>query len=226
MNGEVVLTDDIATTFARIVITAFEARNRARFSIALSGGVTASSCYEQLGLVDVPEFWEALDLYWGDERCVPLEDPDSNFQLASKAFGQRFDELQSVNPMVCDRDGADSYDALLRSLPPIDLVHLGLGPDGHTASLFPGSTALSAEPGVLVCSNLDPTGRNPHPRMTLTYAGIRRSLLVVVTVEGAGKHEALTRVFEGDPTAPASGVDAENLIWIVDSGALGTPRHR
>ncbi len=226
MNGEVVLTDDIGSTFTRIVTAAFEARRRENFSIAFSGGETARRCYEHLAISGAETFWSSVEAYWGDERCVPLDDPDSNFLLAQEAFGARFEQLGSAHPMVCENNGALSYNDLLASIPPIDLVHLGLGPDGHTASLFPESTALTADPNLLACSNLDPSGRNPHPRMTLTYAGIKRSSLVVVTVEGASKHEALTRVLEGDPSAPASAIDAANLIWIVDSDALGTSRHR
>jgi len=101
------------------------------------------------------------------------------------------------------------------------VVHLGLGPDGHTASLFPQSAALDTGPGRLVVVNDDPLGHNPHPRMTLTYEGIARARLVVVTVEGEAKAEALARVRADDPTAPASHVDAERVLWLVDHAALG-----
>jgi 6-phosphogluconolactonase len=104
--------------------------------------------------------------------------------------------------------------------PHLDLVHLGLGPDGHTASLFPGSAALSAPAGQLVAHNVDPSGRNHHERVTLTFAGIARARLVVFTVAGAEKHEALSRVFQNEDI-PATRVRADRVVWLCDPGAIG-----
>jgi 6-phosphogluconolactonase/glucosamine-6-phosphate isomerase/deaminase len=101
------------------------------------------------------------------------------------------------------------------------VVHLGLGPDGHTASLFPESPALKADPGRLVVMNEDPTGRNPYPRMTLTFAGIARGRLVLVTVSGEEKAEALARVVRGDDL-PANQVTAEQVLWLVDPAAASS----
>ena len=123
--------------------------------------------------------------------------------------------------MLCEIGGAEAYDAAVRSASPIDLVHLGLGPDGHTASLFPGSTGLVAPADRLVIDNVDPTGRNPHPRMTFTYAAIGAARSVIVTVSGAAKREAFSRVRAGDPTAPATAVDRPGVVWLVDREALG-----
>jgi 6-phosphogluconolactonase len=103
----------------------------------------------------------------------------------------------------------------------LDLVHLGLGPDGHTASLFPGSPALDADPGRLVVMNTDPTGRNPHERMTLTFSGIARARLVVFTVAGEDKRAAFAGVRAGDPSLPASRVRADRVLWLVDPTAAG-----
>ena len=103
----------------------------------------------------------------------------------------------------------------------LDVVHLGLGPDGHTASLFPGSAGLDADPGRLVVTNEDPTGRNPHPRMTLTLAGIARARLALVTVAGEAKRAALDRVRAGDPTCPGAQVNADRVVWIADRAAAG-----
>jgi len=87
--------------------------------------------------------------------------------------------VSAFHPMSCD--DVDDYDRLIAWLPALDLVHLGLGPDGHTASLFPGSAGLEAKPGRMAIINTDPTGLNPHQRMTLTFAAIARARLVVFT---------------------------------------------
>ena len=121
--------------------------------------------------------------------------------------------------MRCE-EGADPYQLRVGELGRFDVVHLGLGPDGHTASLFPGSTALDADPGRLVVLNDDPLGHNPHRRMTLTYAGIARARLVIVTVAGEAKREALARVMAGDDV-PAAAVRAEQVIWLADPAAAG-----
>src|SRR5690606_7446380 len=109
----------------------------------------------------------------------------------------------------------------LGELGKLDIIHLGMGADGHVASLFPGSPGLDADPGRLVVMNEDPSGRNPFPRMTLTLAGIARANLVLVTVRGEEKAEAMARVKAGDPTCPGSLVNADRVIWIVDPAAAG-----
>ena len=157
-------------------------------------------------------------MYWGDERCVPLDDPDSNYRLGREALLDRVGAANATYPMRCD-EGPDPYQLRLGELGRIDLVHLGLGPDGHTASLFPSSAALDADDGRLVVMNDDPLGHNPHPRMTLTYAGIARARIVVVTVSGEAKAPALRRVVDGDPTAPASAVRAEHVVYLADPAA-------
>ena len=100
-----------------------------------------------------------------------------------------------------------------------DVVHLGLGADGHAASLFPDSPALSADPGLLVTLNEDPSGRNPHQRMTLTLSGIARSRLVIFTVSGEEKRDAMEAIVRGDPDVPAGRVSAERVLWLVDPSA-------
>jgi 6-phosphogluconolactonase len=226
MIGSLVVVDDVPNAFAEFVAREFSRRPRHGFSLAFSGGSTARSCYKRLARLPVGEIdWAKVDGFWGDERCVPLDDPDSNFRLLHEALIDGVGPLAAVHPMRCE-DGAVAYEALVAGAPPIDIIHLGLGPDGHTASLFPDSAALDAPPGVLVTTNVDPLGHNPHERMTFTFEGIARCRVVVVTVAGESKRDAWRRVREGDPTAPASRVDADHVVWLVDRAALdpGTDR--
>ena len=219
MHGELIVVDDVPGEFAERVVEAFHTRPHDTFSLALSGGGTARACYERLADDAGSQIdWWKVDVYWGDERCVPLDDPDSNYRLGREALLDRVGAANATYPMRCD-EGPDPYQLRLGELGRIDLVYLGLGPDGHTASLFPSSAALDADDGRLVVMNDDPLGHNPHPRMTLTYAGIARARIVVVTVSGEAKAPALRRVVDGDPTAPASAVRAEHVVYLADPAA-------
>src|SRR5205823_10847853 len=122
-------------------------------------------------------------------------------------------------PMRCD-EGPDPYQLRVGELGRFDVVHLGLGADGHTASLFPDSAAIDADPGRLVVMNTDPSGRNPYERMTLTYSGIARARLALFTVAGASKREAMQRIVDGEDL-PAARVRADRVVWLVDHEALG-----
>jgi 6-phosphogluconolactonase/glucosamine-6-phosphate isomerase/deaminase len=115
-------------------------------------------------------------------------------------------------------EGPDPYQLRLGDLGRIDLVHLGMGADGHTASLFPHSTALDADPGRLVAMNDDPLGNNPHQRMTLTFGGIARAALAIVTVTGEEKAPALAAIARGEDL-PASRIASEQVMWLVDEAA-------
>ncbi len=211
------VVDDVPAAFAERVIESFGSRASDDFSIALSGGDTARRCYERLaddGGTRI-DWWKVV-VYWGDERCVPHDHEDSNYRLAREALLDRVGAANATHLMRCGE--VDAYQLRVGDLGRFDLVHLGLGADGHTASLFAGSEALDADPGRLVALNEDPSGRNPYPRMTLTLAGIARARLVVVTVEGEEKAEALAAVARGDDV-PAARIDAERVVWLVDPAA-------
>jgi 6-phosphogluconolactonase len=219
VNGELVVVDDLAGEFAERVIECFHSRPADGFSIALSGGDTARRCYERLADDAGTQIdWWKIDVYWGDERCVPPDHPDSNYLLARDALLDRVGAANATYPMRCD-EGPDSYQLRIGDLGKLDLIHLGMGADGHTASLFPGSPALDADPGRLVVLNEDASGTNPHRRMTLTLTGISRGRMVIVTVAGEEKREALARVVAGDPSLPASQIRAERVLWLADAAA-------
>ena len=206
MNGEVRVVDDVAAAFADLVI------DEAPETIALSGGGTAERCYAALRARE-PD-WSRVAVLFGDERVVPVSSPDSNEGMARRAL------LDHVTPGAVHSmvgAGADAYDELVRSMPPIELVHLGLGPDGHTASLFPGAAQLDVDDRYVVDAPGD--AEHPHDRITFTFPAIARSQLVVVTVEGASKRDAWRRLVDGDDV-PAQRVTATRVVWLVERSLL------
>jgi 6-phosphogluconolactonase len=211
------VVDDVPGEFAERVVEQYQARVDGQFSLALSGGGTARACYERLAAEAGTRIdWWKVDVYWGDERCVPHDHEDSNYRLAREALLDRVGAANATHLMRCAE--VDAYQLRLGDLGRLDLVHLGLGPDGHTASLFPGSPALDADPGRLVCLNSDPSGRNPYERMTLTLAGIARARMVIVTVVGEAKADALAAVAAGDDV-PAARITADRVLWLADPAA-------
>jgi 6-phosphogluconolactonase len=207
--GELRIVDDVPDAFADAFV---EASPR---SIALSGGETARACYE--ALATRPFDWTDVDVYFGDERFVPPGHPDSNELLARRALLDHV-KPRSVHGMFQNAsidDAAAAYDALVRAASPIGLVHLGLGPDGHTASLFPGSPALDEMERFVVATGDD---LHPHPRLTFTFAAIAAADLVVVTVAGAEKREAMTRIAAGEDL-PGARIRGRQVLWLADSAA-------
>jgi 6-phosphogluconolactonase len=193
--------------------------------IALAGGSTPRRAYELLA--EMQGSWGEVHLWLGDERCVPEDDPESNTRMVRESLLDRLrapsgPHLHHVRGELGPEDAAWLYACdIVRAMgerPVFDLVLLGLGPDGHTASLFPGSPALDADPGRLVTINQDPTGRNPFERMTLTFSGISRGRLVVFTVAGADKRDAMQAIADG-ADLPAARVRADRVLWLVDPDA-------
>lgn len=219
MNGEVVVVDDVASAFADLVV-ATNARDQAPRTIVLSGGGTARRCYEVLATRSGVD-WPTMTVLFGDERWVPLDHADSNEGMARDelldhvAVGS-VRSLHGGGPTI--EAAAEAYDVLLRSLPPADLVHLGLGPDGHTASLFPGSDALATVDRLVVSSA---AGLEPwHERLTWTLPAIATARHVVVTVEGEAKREVWERLLAGDTELPAARITAARITWLVDRGLV------
>ena len=219
--------DDVPRAFADAVVQAYGARSGPRFALVLSGGPTAKECYEVLATTPADAIdWSLVDVYVGDERVVPPDDDDANQRLIKEALLDRvvggpvgsFSPMPTVGPL--DRC-VDAYQRTMSDLvtgPGIDLIHLGMGPDGHTASLFPGASTLDADPGVLVLATEDPNGVNPHPRLTLTLPAINSARIAVFTVSGASKAPAVAALVRGDDL-PASRVHAGRTVWLVDGAA-------
>jgi 6-phosphogluconolactonase len=215
--------DDVPRAFRDAVVEAFAARPGPRFALVLSGGPTARACYELLaasGGID----WTVVDAYVGDERVVPPDDVDSNARLIRESLLDRVGAVGSFTPMPTEGPVAECVAAYQRTMsdlvtgPGIDLIHLGMGPDGHTASLFPGAPTLDAGPGVLVLATEDPAGNNPHPRLTLTLPVINSARVAVFTVAGASKSAAVAALLRGEDL-PAARVHAGHTVWLVDGPA-------
>jgi len=212
LPGELRVVDHVPQAFAALVT------EEAPHSLALSGGGTARACYELLAVADID--WSEVDVFFGDERWVPVGDPDSNEGMARLAF---LDQALPRNVYSMRHAGdtieeaADAYDRLLRDYGNLDFVHLGLGPDGHTESLFPGSPALDERERLVVATR---DNFHPHPRLTFTFPALERAALAVFTVAGEEKRDALARI-KGGADLPAARVSAARVLWLVDQAANG-----
>jgi 6-phosphogluconolactonase len=201
-----------------------------RFSVALSGGKTPQRTYELLAQAPYREQvnWAQTHVFWGDERCAPLDDPRSNAGMAQSALLNFVPVPETqVHPILC-RDlptkAAEAYDVLLRELfagetHTFDLVFLGLGEDGHTASLFPGDAALEEEERWAVA-----VSRPDLTRITLTPAVFNQARTVALLVSGRDKARILQEVLEGDYSPqrlPAQLIRPEKgeLLWLADQAA-------
>jgi len=218
---------NVPEAFAALLAAAFAERRGERFCLLASGGPLAARCYDACAAARGALDWSLVDLYLGDERMVPADDPDANQRLVREHLIDPVGGVGSFSPMPTDGDPdgcAAAYQGIIARLlggPGIDLIHLGLGPDGHTASLFPGAASLDAAPDQLVLATDDPNGANPHPRLTITLPVIARAGLVAFTVSGPEKRQALAKVCGGGDV-PAARVRAHDVRWIVDGAALGT----
>ncbi len=187
--------------------------------IALSGGSTPRPVYERLATVEYP--WAEVDAFFGDERCVPPDHPDSNFRMANEALLSRVPA--HAHPMSdCD---ADAYEREMREVfgdvewPSLDLDLLGIGDDGHTASLFPGKPALDVADRWVVY--VPEPGMPPErPRLTMTFPVHDASKLALFLVSGEGKRERLRQLMAGEDI-PAARIRARRVIVLADRAAAG-----
>jgi len=216
-----------AALLAALIGEAQAARGAAH--VALAGGNTPRRTYELLGaLLGDPA---NVDWWFGDERCVPPDDPESNYQLIAETLLRTptisTDRVHRIRGELPPEEAAALYEAELRGaapvhngLPKLDVAFLGLGEDGHTASLFPGGPALEiddrlAVPVVAV--------KPPPNRITLTLPVVRAARSVVILATGEGKRDAVERVLAGpNPATPASLFDADSLTLVLDRAAAPT----
>ncbi|HET7451479.1 MAG TPA: 6-phosphogluconolactonase, partial [Thermoanaerobaculia bacterium] len=170
--------------------------------------------------------WEGVHLFWGDERCVPPDDRESNFGMARETLLDRIPiPAENVHRWLAEippEDAADRYGrelaAVAGSPPVLDFVFLGLGTDGHTASLFPGSAALAIAGRACAANFVAELGAW---RLTLTFSALDAARTVLFLVEGEGKRDIVRRIAAGEDL-PAGRVKAGETLWFLDRAAAGT----
>lgn len=225
---------DVANEAARRVVNAIDEslELKGRFSIALAGGSTPKMLYELLALEPYRSGmdWTKIHVFFGDERCVPPDHADSNYRMAREALLSHVPiPLDNVYRMKGELDppaAAEEYDQQLAehfSDNAIDLVLLGMGDDGHTASLFPGTAALGETTRRCVANHVP---KLDTWRLTMTAPFINQAWQVMVLVTGQAKADRLQEVLEGVPDPqrlPIQLIKPEigRLVWLMDTAAAG-----
>jgi 6-phosphogluconolactonase len=221
-----ILPDEAAVARRAAGVMAEEARGaaaaRGRFAVAVSGGHTPWQMLRDLADEDVP--WAALQIVQVDERVAPAGDPDRNLTHLHESLLNRAplrpDQIHAMPVEDLNLESAaGQYAGILQSVagtvPVLDLVHLGLGPDGHTASLVPGDRVLDVADRDVAITGIY-QGRR---RMTLTYPMLNRSRQILWVVTGAGKADMLVRLLNGDATIPAGRVLQDHGLVLADRAA-------
>jgi 6-phosphogluconolactonase len=222
---EIYPDDDAVARQAAAIIAATAraaATARGRFSMAVSGGRTPWLMLRALADDELP--WQHVQVFQVDERVAPAGDPDRNLAHLRASLLDRVplpaDHIHAMPVEAADLDqGAEQYARTLREVagspPVLDLVHLGLGPDGHTASLVPGDPVLDVTDADVALSG----PYQGHRRMTLTFPIINRSRLVLGLVTGGDKAQTLVRLRDGDRSIPGSRVLRERALVLADRAA-------
>ena len=189
------------------------------FTCAVSGGQTPWLMLTELAKHDL--LWSSVEIYQVDERVAADGDPERNLTHLRQILGSR--PVILIPMPVTDPDLEAAAAAYASRLPArFDLVHLGLGADGHTASLVPGDPVLEVTDRLVAVTGL----YRGHRRMTLTYPALARAGEVMWLVTGAGKHDALDRLLAGDQSIPAARVQARRSVIFADAPAVhGSPAH-
>ncbi|MGG6264836.1 6-phosphogluconolactonase [Leptolyngbya sp. AN03gr2] len=227
MNPHVEILSDLPALVDRALELVLEKLHSAIASrniatIALAGGSTPKPLYEKLAQQDFP--WDKLHIFWGDERYVPADHPDSNQRMARLAWLDRVPiPAENIHPMPTEESdpaiAAQKHEAELQSFfnskpgdfPAFDVILLGIGDDAHTASLFPQTEALKIRDRLITVGNKD-----GNPRITFTAPFINAAHSVIFMVAGANKYNALTQIFadEADEmTYPARLIKPQGELW-------------
>ena len=227
MNIEVLDSADLVAQQAAAMI-ASEARvaaaSRGRFLMAVSGGHTPWVMLRALVNEDVP--WQAVHVVQVDERVAPAGDPDRNLTHLRESLLDHAPLVpEQIHPMPVESPDletaaaqyADTLRQIAGSPPVLDLVHLGLGPDGHTASLVPGDPVLNVKDADVAVTGIY-QGRR---RLTLTYPIINRARRVLWVVTGSEKVQMLNRLLDGDDSIPAGRVSHDRALVLSDAAAAG-----
>lgn len=209
--------EDVADRAAQVLATAIDAARtvRGEAHVALSGGSTVARIYDRLGPL-VPD-WEGVHLWYGDERVVPLDDEESTHRLATEHLDA---PGATWHPVAVDRGpegAAEAYGAELDGII-LDVALNGMGPDGHTASLFPGRPEVAAQ-GVCVAVRDSP--KPPPERVSMTLGTLNAARRILLVMTGADKAPMLARVIAGpDEDVPASLLARDRLEIVADEEAL------
>lgn len=235
MRGTLVISPDLeglsreaARRFLAAVLESGKAPST--FRIALAGGSTPRRLYEILATEEfrsrIP--WVRLHFFWGDERIVPHDHPQSNYRMAHEALLKHVpvpgQNIHPVRTMSSPEEAAEAYEKELRAhfgrlgTPSFDLVLLGLGADGHTASLFPGAAALAEKQHLVVAHRVGVRGMD---RVTLTLPVLNHARRIFFLVSGESKATALQAALAGKGQLPAQLVSPRKgeLVWLVDAAA-------
>ena len=231
------LTSTAADLFVDVAREAIETRGRA--DIALSGGSTPRSLYQ---LLATPDFasrsdWAHVHLWFGDERCVGPDDPQSNYHMAREALISHVaippENVHRMEGELPPTEAAQRYEEALRAtfdlvpgvLPRLDLIWLGLGPDGHTASLFPDTAALKVEDRLVTANHVPQLNTD---RITLTFPVINAAAVIAFLVAGEDKAARVAQVIESDRSDPTTLLPSQRiaplegrLLWLLDMAAAG-----
>jgi 6-phosphogluconolactonase len=198
-------------------------------TVALSGGSTPKLMFEMLVGQSVP--WDGIQFFWSDERHVPPDDPESNYRMANEALlsrvpvlAENVHRIHGENPDAAEA-AADYENTIIavtkQLLPRLDLIFLGLGTDGHTASIFPGSEVLHETKRLVAAPYVK---KFQSYRITMTLPLINNAATVVFLVSGAEKAEIVKSVFDGENNYPAQAVKPTHgeLIWMLDKDAASS----
>lgn len=211
-------------------------RGRGRFTVALSGGSTPRGMFSLLASGEIPNIpWDKIYFFWGDERHVPPDSSESNYRMANEAMLSKV-PVPAENIFRIPAEGKDAnvvantYEQTIQrffalkpgEFPRFDLILLGMGPDGHTASLFPGTAALEEAKRIFVANWVEKMG---DFRFTLTYPAINHAAEVAFLVSGADKAATLQQVLENKNAGlPSQKIQPQSrkLLWFADQAAAAS----